>query len=149
MYRAGNMTKMNVMNVKRFLEAAVADMRENNRKEIKCPCRKCKERVWMDPFMGGHLKAHLLMHGFMDGYTRWISEDDDEDVDGATNNDMGRDEEMTNVPEEETGHGEEDAGHGEDAVHEEEDVGHEEEDARHGEDAGTQQSDSSVLSSVM
>ena len=71
------------------------------------------------PFTGGHLKAHLIMHGFMDGYTRWISEDEDEDVDG-----------VTNVREEETGHGEEDVGHGEeDAVHEEEDVGHEEEDA--------------------
>ena len=34
------MTKMNVKNVKRFLKSAVADMRENNRKEIKCPCRK-------------------------------------------------------------------------------------------------------------
>ena len=125
MYRAGNMTKMNVMNVKRFLEAAVADMRENNCKEIKCPCRKWKEQVWMDPFKGGHLKAHLIMHGFMDGYTRWISEHDDDGIDGAANNDMGQDEEMTNEPEEETRHGEEDAGH-------------EEEDAGHGEDVGTQ-----------
>ena len=55
------------------------------------------------------------MHGFIDGYTWWISEDDDEDVDGATNNDMGPDEEMTDGPEEEgAGHGGEEAGHGED-----------------------------------
>ena len=135
---------MNIKNVKRFLESAVADMRENNRKEIKCPCKKCKERVWMDPFTGGHLKVHLLMYGFMDGYTRWISDDDDGNVDGAqTHNDMGRDEEMTNIPEEENGHGEEDVGH------EEEDVGHEEEDSGHGEDADMPQSDSFVLSSVM
>jgi hypothetical protein len=67
--------KKNLMNVTRFLEAAVADMHENNRKEIKCPCRKCKEQVWIDPFKGGHLKAHLVMHGFMNGYTR-LSEDD-------------------------------------------------------------------------
>ena len=48
------------------------------------------------------------MHGFMHGHTRWISEDDDdEDVDGAGNNDMGPpDEEMTDyVPEEEDGLG--------------------------------------------
>ena len=53
------------------------------------------------------------MHGFMDGYTRWISEDDDEDVDGVANNDMGPDEEMTDGPEEDAGarHEEEGAGH--------------------------------------
>src|SRR3954463_10624194 len=72
--------KKNLMNVIRFLEAVVADMHENNRKEIKCSCRKCKEQVWIDPFKGGHLKAHLVMHGFMNGYTRWISEDDFEDA---------------------------------------------------------------------
>src|ERR1043165_3115676 len=66
LHRAGNMKK-NLMNVTRFLEAAVADMHENNRKEIKCPCRKCKEQVWIDPFKGGHLKAHLVMKGFMNG----------------------------------------------------------------------------------
>ena len=40
----------------------------------------------------------------MHGHTRWISEDDadDEDVDGAGNNDMEPDEEMTDYwPEEE------------------------------------------------
>ena len=60
----------------------------------------------LDPFEYGKFKAHLLMHGFMHGYTRWISEyDDDEDVDGAGNNDMGPpDEEMADyVPEEEDG----------------------------------------------
>ena len=83
-------------------------MFQNKRNEIKCSCRRCKEGVWIDPFSSGHLKAHLLMHGFMDGYTRWISEDDDGDVDGAANNDMGPDEEMTDGPEEEgAGYGEE------------------------------------------
>src|SRR3954469_20683548 len=96
----------NLMNVTRFLEAAVVDMHENNRKEIKCMCRKCKEQVWKDPFKGGHLKAHLVMHGFMNGYTRCISEDDFEDV-----------------------------GHGKDVVHEE-DVGLHGEDVVHEEDAG-------------
>ena len=37
------MMKMNVKNVKIFLEYAVADMHENNRKEIKRRCQKCKE----------------------------------------------------------------------------------------------------------
>ena len=71
------------------------------------------------------MKAHLVMHGFMDGYTRWISEDDNEDDRHG----------------EDAVH-EEDAGHGEDAVNEEQDAGH-------GEDVGTQQSDSFVLSLVM
>ena len=96
-----------------------------------CPCTKCKEGVILDPFDGGSLKAHLLINGFMDGYTLWISEDDDEDVHMAGNNDMGLDEEMTDRQEddgaghdnseesrygggEESGHGVgEDSGHGE------------------------------------
>ncbi len=42
------------------------------------------EEMTDDPFDCGTFKAHLLMHGFMHGHTRWISEDDDdEDVDGA------------------------------------------------------------------
>jgi hypothetical protein len=59
------------------------------------------------------------MHGFMDGHTRWISEDD-EDVDGAGNDDMGPDEEMPDYgPKEEeglrNGDGEEAVQGGEDA----------------------------------
>ena len=80
----------------------------------------------MDRFTGGRLKAHLIMHGFMDVYTRWISEDDDEDVDGAANNAMGPDEEIIDGPEEEgaeNGDGEE-VGHGggEEAGHDGEDM---------------------------
>jgi hypothetical protein len=68
------------------------------------------------------LKAHLLMNGFMDGYTRWISEDDDdEDVHMAGNNDMGLDEEMTDRHEDDgVGHGggeELNDGGGEDSEH--------------------------------
>ena len=70
-------------------------MKENNRTEVLCPCRKCKGIVWLDPHDDGRVEAHLLMTGFMDGYTRWIIEDDDEDVHMAGNNDMGLDEEMT------------------------------------------------------
>ena len=57
------------------------------------------------------------MTGFMDGYTRWIIEDEDDDVedaDGAGNDDTGQDKEMIdNGGGEEAGHGGgEGAGHG-------------------------------------
>ena len=80
--------------VDRYLRAAVDDLNEKNKKEILCPCQKCKEGVQLDPFIGGRLKAHLLRYGFMDGYTRWITEDDDDDIDGASNNPMAADEEI-------------------------------------------------------
>ena len=108
--------KVNGRMVERYWQSAVDDMYEKRLKDVLCLCRKCKGRVRLDPFEGGKFKAHLLMHGFMHGHTRWISEDDDdEDVDGAGNNDMGPpDEEMTDyVPEEEDGLGNVD---GEEAV---------------------------------
>ena len=79
------------------MQFAVMDMYANNWTRIRCPCARCKEGVLLDPFDRGTLKAHQLMNGFMDGYTQWISEedDDDEDVHMARNNDMGLDEEMT------------------------------------------------------
>ena len=58
------------MMVERWLRSGVQDMNENNRTEILCPCRRCKGGVWLDPHEDGHLMAHLLMTGFMDGYTR-------------------------------------------------------------------------------
>src|SRR5664279_4268478 len=109
--------------VYKYLEAAVADMFENKRKEINCPCRKCKQECLIDPFVDGHLKAHLLMYGFMDGYTWWISEDD-EDVDGAENNE-----------------GEDNNDQGPEQVWNEEAPGHEEE-SKHGEEAGMPQAPS-------
>ena len=102
--------KVNGRMVERCWQCAVDDMYEKRLRDVLCPCRKCKGRVRLDPFQGGKFKAHLLMHGFMHGHTRWISEEDDdddeeEDIDGAGNNDMGPpDEEMTDyVPEEEDG----------------------------------------------
>ena len=80
--------------VERWLRSAVHDMYLNNQSGVICLCRRCKLIVILDPFDCGSLKAHLLMHGFMDGYTRWIIEDDDEDVHMAENNNMGVDEEM-------------------------------------------------------
>ena len=72
------------------MQSVMMDMYANNRTRIRCSCARCKEGVLLDPFDRGTLKAHLLMNGFMDGYTRWISEeeDDDEDVHMAGNNDM-------------------------------------------------------------
>ena len=72
-------------------------MKENNRTEVLCLCRKCKGIVWLDPHDDGRVEAHLLMTGFMDGYTRWIIEDEGDDVEdakGAGNDDTRQDEEM-------------------------------------------------------
>jgi hypothetical protein len=108
-----------------------------------------KKESFLDPFDHGSLKAHLLMNDFMDGYTRWISEDDDEeDVHMAGNNDMGLDEEMTDQHEDDGarhGVGEESGndGTGEDSGHGEEESGHGEEEA-----AVTPQS-STILSAVV
>ena len=81
--------------VDRWLRSTVQDLKENNLTVVLCPCRRCKGRVWFDPY---DAMAHLLMTGFVDGYTRWIIEDDDDDVedaDGAGNDDTGQDEEKT------------------------------------------------------
>jgi hypothetical protein len=101
--------------VERWLRSAVQDMNENKWTEILCLCWRCKGGVWLDPYEDGRFMVHLLMTGFMDGYTQCISEDDeDEDADRAANDDMGPDEEMTdNGGGEEAGHGGgEGAGHG-------------------------------------
>ena len=70
--------KVNGRMVERYWQSAVDDMYEKRLMDVLCPCRKCKRGVRVDCFKGGKLKAHLLMHGFMDGHTRWISEDDDD-----------------------------------------------------------------------
>lgn len=103
--------------VERWLRSAVQDMKENNRTYILCPCRRCKEGVWLDTYNDGSVMSHLLKTSFMDGYTRWIiedEEDDDEDTDGALNDNTGQDEEMIdNGGAEGAGHGDgEGAGHG-------------------------------------
>src|ERR1041385_5821023 len=41
-----------------------------------------------EPF-SGDLLEHLLIHGFMDGHTQWLDEDDDDEVhDGAVDHDQ-------------------------------------------------------------
>jgi len=102
----------------------------------------------LDPFDRGSLKAHLMMNGFMDGYTRWISEDDDEDVHVAGNNDMGLDEEMTDRHEDDgVGHG-----GGEQSKNDggREDSGHGKEESGHGgEEAAVTPQSSTLLSAVV
>jgi hypothetical protein len=73
---------MNEGRVARYMKAATHDMIRNNQTEIKCPCHKCKLKCYIDPY-SGQLQSHLLYRGFMDGYTRWISDEDDDNVHGA------------------------------------------------------------------
>jgi hypothetical protein len=72
------MVMMKESTVIRYLSHATDDMIQNNRKEIRCPCRKCKLRTLFNPFSGKVLE-HLLMSGFMDGHTQWMGEDGNED----------------------------------------------------------------------
>src|SRR3954466_15694471 len=73
--------------VARFLKCATADMIRNNKTDIRCPCRRCKLNWVIDPD-SGNLQEHLLRHGFMDGYTRWISDDEDDgDGEGGQHDD--------------------------------------------------------------
>src|SRR5664279_4668794 len=63
--------------VTRYLKNATDDMLQNNREEIRCPCRKCKLSTLHHPF-SGKVRDHLLMRGFMDGHTQWLCDEDDE-----------------------------------------------------------------------
>jgi hypothetical protein len=64
--------------VDRYLEHATSEMFREKRKEIRCPCRKCKQRYLLSPFSGA-LKEHLLMSGFMDSHKHWMIIDDEEE----------------------------------------------------------------------
>ena len=50
--------------VARYKKDVKAGMILNNRTQIRCPCRKCKLRTWIDPD-SGQLEEHLLRRGFM------------------------------------------------------------------------------------
>ena len=73
------MIRMSSRVVDRYLAAATEDMIKNEEIEIKCPCRKCKQKYLLNPF-NGILKGHLLANGFMYGYTHWVFSEDDEEV---------------------------------------------------------------------
>src|SRR5664279_2071454 len=69
--------------VTRYWKNAMDDMLQNNREEIRCLCQKCKLSTLHHPF-SGNVRDHLLMRGFMDGHTQWLSDEDDEpEVHGA------------------------------------------------------------------
>ena len=69
----------------RWMECARAEMARANTDELRCPCRDCRLRCLIRHDCG-LLEAHLIRRGFMDGYTRWIRDDeDDEDVNEAAN----------------------------------------------------------------
>ncbi|KAK1669776.1 hypothetical protein QYE76_057935 [Lolium multiflorum] len=53
--------------VVRYKVNAKADMVRNNMTLIRCPCRKCGLRQWIDPD-SGQLEEHLLRRGFMLGF---------------------------------------------------------------------------------
>src|SRR4051812_35705811 len=72
--------------VNKYLRYATDDMIQNNRTEIICSCRKCK-KVGLLHHFSGELLEHLLIHGFMDGHTQWLYEDDDEEVHDGTADD--------------------------------------------------------------
>ena len=79
-------------------------MLQNKRKDIQCPCRACKLEVGISPFTGTLLE-HLLFRGFMDGHTRWLTDDDEHDGnDGApegNNQDQGQQDNNNEGPEHE------------------------------------------------
>ena len=62
----------------RYLEHATSEMFREKQKEIRCPCRKCKQRYLLSPFRCA-LKEHLLMSGFMDNHKHWVIIDEEEE----------------------------------------------------------------------
>ena len=79
--------------VDRYVECATADMHRNNRNDISYPCRKCKLGSLFDPCLG-IVQEHLLMRGFMQGYTQWnmSNDEDDHEADGAAEAENGEEE---------------------------------------------------------
>ena len=74
---------MSEITLARWMQCATNDMVWNNRTDIRCPCRRCKLECVTEPG-SGVLQIHLMRNGFMDGYTRWISDEDgEEDVNGG------------------------------------------------------------------
>ncbi|XP_019254950.1 PREDICTED: uncharacterized protein LOC109233515 [Nicotiana attenuata] len=50
-----------------FLDKALE--RAAQRNEILCPCKKCMNRYWC---YRNVVEDHLVVHGFVDGYTKWV-----------------------------------------------------------------------------
>jgi hypothetical protein len=79
------MVMMKESTVIRYLSHATDDMIQNNHKEIRYPCQKCKLRNLFNPFFG-KVQEHLVMSGFMDRHTQWMGEDGNEDEVHEDNN---------------------------------------------------------------
>ena len=62
--------------VERWVQSAKAEMERNGKREIRCPCRRCKLKCLIKP-ESGDLESHLLIRGFMDGYTQWVVSDEE------------------------------------------------------------------------
>jgi hypothetical protein len=87
------MVMMKESTVIRYLSHVTDDMIQNNRKEIRCSCQKCKLRTLFNPFFGKVLE-HLLMSDFMDGHTQWMGEDGNEDEVHEDNNNEGQEDDI-------------------------------------------------------
>ena len=78
--------------ISRYKEEAKAEMIQCNRRQIRCPCRKCKLERWIDPD-SGQLEDHLLRHGFMLGLNQAPTANapghDEGDVGGQDDHDEG------------------------------------------------------------
>ena len=82
---------MSEITLARWMQCATNDMVWNNRTDIRCSCRRYKLECVTEPG-SGVLQSHLMCNGFMDGYTRWISDKAvEEDVNGgAPGNEEGQ-----------------------------------------------------------
>ena len=90
----------------RYVRRATADMYRNNRQDIRCPCRKCKLQALFTP-SSETIRDHLLMRGFMDGHTQWMSSDDDEDDEDDDDEEFGGNDEEEGHQQQNSDHGEE------------------------------------------
>ncbi|XP_019267386.1 PREDICTED: uncharacterized protein LOC109244707 [Nicotiana attenuata] len=56
-----------IRGVNDFLDKAFERAAQGN--EILCPCKKCMNRYW---YYRNVVEDHLVVHGFVDGYTKWV-----------------------------------------------------------------------------
>ena len=73
--------RMSSGRISRYKEEAKAEIIRCNRRQIRCPCRKCKLVSWIDPD-SGQLEDPLLRRGFMVGFNH-----DERDVGGQDHHD--------------------------------------------------------------
>nr|XP_009765328.1 PREDICTED: uncharacterized protein LOC104216887 [Nicotiana sylvestris] len=97
-----------IRGVNDFLDKAFERAAQGN--EILCPCKKCMNRYW---YYRNVVEDHLVVHGFVDGYTKWVfhgegfssrntphSSNDDEgstmrdDIDGLLHDTFSNDDEV-------------------------------------------------------